>query len=419
MAPRLRARAPLRATRRQLLGGALGSSGLLLLGCSRAGVPGVQGSRDGGGDDGGDDGEAGSGCADAFAGGTLLCTVPFVGEGAAPLDTPLGADLDGRLYTDLAKLAPSSATVPTERFYIRTRYSDLLTPNAPWKISIHGLVQAPVDLTPADLAPLVRPMGTHLIECSGNGAFAHFGMLGTADWTGVPLMDLLMQKAAVSPQATRVTVSGFDMYAQTSANSTPGASWIFTFQQLADAGAFLATTMNGAPLPLDHGYPVRLLVPGWYGCSCIKWVNEVILVDDTEPATSQMMEYASRTMQNGTPQLARDYIPATIDQAAMPVLIEKWSVNGTIRYRVVGLMWGGYALTDALSIRFNPNLPYNPVAVCPKETTNATWTWWTYVWEPAAPGTYEIRLRVDDSSIPTRRLDSGFYARTVTITDAC
>jgi DMSO/TMAO reductase YedYZ molybdopterin-dependent catalytic subunit len=406
-----------RSTRRELLRGALGSSGLLLLGCSRSGAGPSSEPLDGG--DAGEDGDAGPGCADAFAGGTLLCAVPFVGEGTAPLDTPMGVDLDGRLYTDLAKLDPQAPAVPTDRFYIRTRYSDLLSPSMPWKISVHGLVQAPVDITPADLAPLARPMGTHLMECSGNGPFAHFGMLGAADWTGVPLVDLLMQKASVSPQATRVNVSGFDMYSQPSANSTPGASWIFTFQQLTDAGAFLATAMNGAPLPDDHGFPIRLLVPGWYGCSCIKWVNEIILVDDSEPATSQMMEYASRTMQNGTPQLARDYIAATIDQAAMPVRVEKWSVGGATRYRVVGVMWGGSRPTDALSIRFNPNLPYSPVDVCPRVSTNATWSWWTYAWEPPAPGTYEMRLKVDDPSIPTRRLDTGFYARTVTITDAC
>jgi DMSO/TMAO reductase YedYZ molybdopterin-dependent catalytic subunit len=96
------------------------------------------------------------------------------------------------------------------------------------------------------------------------------------------------------PGASRVLVAGFDDHSQPSQASVAGASWIFTFEQLTRAGAFLATHMNGAPLALDHGAPVRLFVPGWYGCACIKWVNEIRLVGENEPATSQMQEFAAR-----------------------------------------------------------------------------------------------------------------------------
>jgi DMSO/TMAO reductase YedYZ molybdopterin-dependent catalytic subunit len=399
-------------TRRQLLKGFAGVGTTWLTGCS---------SSSGGAPPGPSTGDAGAAgpdagvCPDELAGGTLLATVPFVGEGPSTLDTATGSNLDGRLYTDLAKLSPDAPAVPTEHFYIRTRQPDLLVPSTPWTIKIHGLVDAPVDVALADLTPAVKPMGLHLLECSGNGAFAAFGMLSTADWSGASLLDLVRSKARVQPAATRVLVSGFDQFSKTSANSTAGASWIFSFQELTDAGAFLATEMNGAPLPPDHGAPVRLLLPGWYGCTCIKWVNEIILVNDDEPATSQMAEFAARTMQNGNPPLARDFVPAVIDQAAMPVRIEKWSLGGQVAYRVVGLMWGGNRLTDALSIRFNPDQAYERVDVCPKPSSNTTWTWWTHTWRPPARGQYVIRLHVDDPTIRTRRLDIGFYDRTVAI----
>src|SRR6185436_10905211 len=134
--------------------------------------------------------------------------------------------------------------------------------------------------------------------------------------------------------ATRVLVSGFDDHSQPSTHSTAGASWIFTLAELAETGAFLATRMNGEPLPRDHGFPLRLVVPGWYGCTCIKWVDAISFVDDDALATSQMQEFASRTMQNGMPALARDYLPAEIDQAAMPVRVEEWNVGGRLAYRV-------------------------------------------------------------------------------------
>jgi DMSO/TMAO reductase YedYZ molybdopterin-dependent catalytic subunit len=400
----------MQATRRQLLRAFAGVGTSWLTGCSSSsgGTPGPNNADN-------DGGASASACPDELAGGTLLGTVPFVGEGPSTLDTAFGSDLDGRLYTDLSKLSPDAPTVPTEHFYIRTRQSDLFPASTPWTIRIHGLVDAPVDVAVADLTPAVKPMGVHLLECSGNGAFAGFGMLSTADWSGATLLDFVRDKARVQPAATRILVSGFDQYSKTSANSTAGASWVFSFQQLTDTGAFLATQMNGAPLQPDHGAPVRLVVPGWYGCSSIKWVNEIVLVNDDEPATSQMTEFAVRTMQDGQPTLARDYKPAFIDQAAMPVRIEKWSLGGRTVYRVMGLMWGGDRVTDALSIRYGPDQPYERVDVCPKPSTNATWTWWTHVWRPSARGQYVIRLHVDDPTVRTRRLDIGFYDRTVAI----
>jgi DMSO/TMAO reductase YedYZ molybdopterin-dependent catalytic subunit len=197
-------------------------------------------------------------------------------------------------------------------------------------------------------------------------------------------------------------------------HSTPGASWIFTRGELDRAGAFLATEMNGAPLPPNHGAPVRLFVPGWYGCCCIKWVNEIQLLDDSAPATAQMKEFASRTHQNGVPELARDYLPATLDQAAMPVRVEKWRIDGELVYRVIGILWGGYQVTDALEIRFGAGA-WERVDVCPAQLANDPWTLWEHRLKAATTGDLEIALRVNDPGVPQRRLDLGWYTRTVAI----
>jgi len=178
--------------------------------------------------------------------------------------------------------------------------------------------------------------------------------------------------------------------------------------------------MNGAPLPRDHGRPVRLIVPGWYGCACIKWVNRIELVPDDAPATSQMREFASRTHQpsqpgGAPPAVARDYLPAAIDTTAMPVRVEKWIAGRRISYRLVGLMWGGRMPTNALSIRFRANAPWTRVEDCPMPSSTDTWTVWTHTWRPAEPGRYDIVLRVDDPAIRTRRLDVFFYARAIQI----
>jgi DMSO/TMAO reductase YedYZ molybdopterin-dependent catalytic subunit len=357
------------------------------------------------------------GCPDSFAGGVLLGTVPFTGEGG-PLDEAFGSGLNGRLYTDLSTLTPSDLVIPNDRYFIRTRYPDLLDPGAPWRIAVDGRVKAPLSLTLEMLAPKLRSsLGPYVMECSGNGAFAAFGMLSAARWSGVPMTDVLAMIGVRTP-ATRVLISWFDRYAQPQPGlSTPGASWIFTFAELERAGAFLATGMNGVPLPLDHGFPIRLMVPNWYGCACIKWVDAITLVDDDAPATPQMQEFASRTHQDGVPALARDYRPATIEQAAMPVRVERWRVNGKTVYRVVGIMWGGSRVTDRLTIRFAPGQPYVPIDVCPKPRTNQTWTIWSHAWRPGGPGAYTIGLGIDDPSIPAGRLAAGYYERAVRIAE--
>jgi DMSO/TMAO reductase YedYZ molybdopterin-dependent catalytic subunit len=391
--------------RRQFLQNGLGLSGALLLGACGGSSSSPSTSN------GAPDSPSPSECPDQFAGGQLLGVAAFVGESTQPLEQAFNSGLDGRLYTDLSKLEPTDLVTPSEAFYVRTRYPDLLMPENPWRISILGLPGSPVDLFLDKLLPMAVDQGQQLMECSGNTRSASFGLLSSANWTGIPLLDAIDQ-FEIPAGATRLLVSGFDQYSQPSERSTPGASWIFSFDELERSGAFLATELNGAPLPDDHGAPVRLIVPGWYGCACIKWVNELHFVGEDEPATSQMREFAARTHQSGTPLLARDYLPAEIDLAALPVRVEKWLVSGAIRYRVVGVQWGGAARTDQLEIRFGDG-PWQ--RICMTNLSAAPWALWEHPWQPSATGAYAITLRTTDPSIQTRRLDTGYYLREVDI----
>jgi DMSO/TMAO reductase YedYZ molybdopterin-dependent catalytic subunit len=347
--------------------------------------------------------------------GKLLGVVPFADQSGDRLNTVSGQGLEGRMALDLSTLTSDSLITPNDRFYIRTCQPDQLDYQAPWKVALHGLVKAPRLLTVDDLRPTVENQGTHLMECAGNPRLYHFGLLSAANWSGIPLSAVL-ERTEPRSRDTSVLISGFDQHSQSSEQSMAGASWIFTRDQLESSGAFLATEMNGAPLSPDHGFPIRLVMPGWYGCTCIKWVNEIALVDESAPATTQMREFAQRTHQAGIPKLARDFRPATIDLAAMPVRVEKWLIGGQLEYHVVGILWGGARCTSSLQIQFNPDTNYVPVGSYHHQTS-ATWTLWTHDWRPKVAGRYWIQLRVADSSIPTRRLDAGYYARKVVLTE--
>jgi DMSO/TMAO reductase YedYZ molybdopterin-dependent catalytic subunit len=345
--------------------------------------------------------------------GKLLGVVPFSQESRVAMETPLGAELDGRLYTDLSKLTPESTITPSESFYLRTRASELLEAQKLHEIRIGGLAAKESVLPLEELRKSVKPMGVHLMECAGNLRSVHFGLMSAAEWSGVPLIDVL-ESVKPKSQGNRILVSGFDIYANKSKTSVEGASWIFKLDELKAAGAFLATEMNGAPLTKDHGAPLRLLVPGWYGCTCIKWVNEISFVDEGAEATSQMAEYAARTMQKGAPKLAKDYQPALVEAAAMPIRVEKWVVGEKIQYLVVGVVWGGTRAVTRLQIRFNPEEDYVAVEYLQPGGIN-TWRFWTHEWVPARPDSYHIRLRVADSGVATKRLDAGYYMRSVEI----
>ncbi|PYU49140.1 MAG: hypothetical protein DMG48_17900 [Acidobacteria bacterium] len=349
-----------------------------------------------------------------FRGGKQLEILEFTGESQAPLDTMIGAGLDARQFSDLSRLSPEQLVTPIEKFYTRTCASELLDGGKPWTIKVGGLVQEPVNLTVEDLGKSAKPMGMHLMECSGNTRATRFGLLSVADWIGVPISDLLATQ--IKPRTGRVMVSGFDEYPMKSATSIPGADWVFTVEQLKASKAFLATEMNGQPLSKDHGAPVRLIMPGWYGCTSIKWVNAITFVNENFLATSQMQEFAARTHQQGIPKLARDYRPAIIDQAAMPIRVEKWFVDGRIKYRVVGILWGGSHLVKALEIRFNPEEDHVRVSHF-SQTTNDPWSFWEHAWTPKTLGSYMIRLRVADPLVETKRLDSGHYVRSVEVTE--
>ena len=347
--------------------------------------------------------------------GKLVGTLDFSGESTVPLDVPQGSELDGRLYSDLSTLESENPITPTEKFYIRTRASELLPDPASWQVKLGGLIDRPINLGIEGLRKAARPTGAHLLECAGNVRQARFGLLSVGEWAGVPVSEIL-DKAKLKSATARVLISGFDRYTTESRTSIPGAGWAFSREQLEKAVAFLATELNGQPLPKDHGGLVRLVVPGWYGCTCIKWVDEITLVRDEVEATSQMREYAARTLQKGVPRLAKDYQPAAIEQAATAIRVEKWSVTDRIRYRVVGIAWGGSQPVKVLKIRFNPEEDYVPVNNF-HQLKNDPWTFWTHDWWPKAPGTYSIRLSVAEPTVQARRLDSGYYVRSVEITE--
>jgi DMSO/TMAO reductase YedYZ molybdopterin-dependent catalytic subunit len=372
-----------------------------------------------------------------------LGTLPLGSPGGRtpPFGQLLGNGLDARLFTDFSGLSaekPDALVTPNDRFYVRTAAPDHLPPSLSGigtsfggagrpdratSVPAGGTEVSGIDFARLERAPGRVRVGPYLMECAGNSDPTNFGLMSVAAWAGFS-MPAIIEQLGAERSGQRVLISGTDPTGR-SLTSVPGASWIFSRDQL--ERAVLAVEMNDAPLPVDHGGSARLLVPGWYGCACVKWVNRIELVPDEAPATTQMQEFAARTHQPfdsaalaaslrpGAPLLAREFKPAVIDTAAMPVRVEKWLVGGRLEYRITGIIWGGSTPTNALSIRFKSGGTWTRVENCPLPQSTLTWSLWTHTWRPEAPGRYQIVLRVDDPAIRTRRLEIFFYVREVQI----
>ncbi len=345
-------------------------------------------------------------------GATFVGKIPFMRRNRRErLEEVYGVGWSGRFRQDLSLLTPETLITSNERFYIRTRCPTALDLSLPWSIEVGG-ASGEIEERPVEtVISASRSMGVHLLECSGNGG--SFGLLSAAEWSGVPLAEFLALEG-VQPPTEHLLISGFDEHPETTDPRVLGANWIYRWQDLIDAGAFLATGMNGVPLPPDHGYPVRLVVPGWYGCTCIKWVNEIRFVGPDELSTAHMREFAGRTEQSTAHERAADYAAALIDLTAVPIRVEQWQLEGEPFYRLVGVLWGGRQLTEDLRIELGADTEAVPVDYFSHEDYR-TWSLWSHIWRPASAGVHQLRMQVGESEIRTRRLDRGFYRQRVEI----
>lgn len=345
--------------------------------------------------------------------GNRLAVLPFDGEPEVTFGVTEGKGLYGRRLLDLSDLDDSTLITPTDRYYVRTRAPEYLPPGG-LRLTVRTLTGPPLDLPMQELEAMAEPQGAHLCESADNGAAVRFGLMSAAEWKGVSLSSLVARYGA--PEGDwMLLVDGFDRFASTGIQVNAGAGWILSPHDLEQTGAFLATEMNGAPLALDHGAPLRLVVPGWYGCAWIKWVHSVVMVPANSATTSQMKEFAGRTHQVGRPRLAKDYLPPVVDPVALPVRVERWKWRGYYYYRVCGVVWGGAAPAESVLIRFDPKEPFLPVDWFPPPESSTQWATWSHDWCPPVPGVYPIELAVGDSRLRTRRLTAGEYLRSVNI----
>lgn len=353
-----------------------------------------------------------------------------------------------RMYSELEEYVPLAMNessswiidnaIPKQKpknlsnFYIRTEVPNQYSGNIN-DIEISG-IDSNLTLKTKKIIEKAKPLGAHMMECAGNDRYAGFRLVSVADWEGVLLSELLKKDptekslfglGTIDPAATHVMVEGFDDSTNTKWNrlfgvkSTPGASWIFSFEELIKQNAFFATSMNGEKLTQDHGFPVRLIVPGYYGCASIKWVNKVSFFTPTDKTSTedQMREFSDRTGQVGIPEKLKDHKPPVVELSAVPVTFEKWKAkSGKIRYKITGIIWGGiHEASPEFSLVLRKASSSKKIVLKEKVILGPrnpkSFQHWEYWVDMPLNGRYFVDIECTDDSVAATRLDNHHYRR--------
>lgn len=308
------------------------------------------------------------------------------------------------LESDFAAL--DSFITPNDKFYVRNHFPVPQLDAKSWRLKIEGSVQKPLELSYDELIGLPSETRPVTLECAGNGrvllvpkadgAQWQFGAVGNAEWTGVPLAALL-ERAGVDPKTVDIVLEGADS-GEVSKPSKPAKPFHFArsvpLEIAKTGGILLAYKMNGQPLPESHGFPLRAIVPGWFGMASVKWLSRIIATKQPYHGFFQTVDYAYWQHHDGNPvrvPLSEQQVKAQIARPTFAEVVPK----GT-KYRIFGAAWAGPASIAKVEVSTDDGKSFSPAKLLGEPVKHA-WRLWEFSWNvPDAPGKVLLKVRATD-----------------------
>jgi DMSO/TMAO reductase YedYZ molybdopterin-dependent catalytic subunit len=296
--------------------------------------------------------------------------------------------------------------VPTNRFYVRSHFPIPAVEAATWQLSIEGEVAQALQIGYDELRSLPATTVMATLECAGNGRARlapkakgllwEQGAVGNATWTGVPL-SVLLARAGVLAAAVEVIFEGADEGTVADEPKAPGTIRYARSLPVAKASqpeVLVAYLMNGQPLTAEHGYPVRLVVPGWYGMASVKWLSKVTVSAVPYAGYWQTLEYAYWQRTHGLPTLTPVTEMLVKAEIARPALYE--TVPAGQPYRVFGAAWTGESAITGVDVSTDGGHTWQPAQLL-DEAVPFAWRLWEFSWTPpAAPARHTLQARATD-----------------------
>ena len=273
-----------------------------------------------------------------------------------------------------------------------------------WRLRIGGVVERPLELTLDELR--ARPKQTHAVtlECAGNGrallsprAVSQPWLseaVGTAAWTGTPLAPLL-EEAGLLPDALEVVFTGIDRGVQGGVVHAYERS--LPVAEALRGDVLLAYAVNGRPLPPQHGFPLRLIVPGWYGMTHVKWLAAVTVVAEPFQGWQQAEAYTLRQSEEdaGTP-VTRMLPRALLAPPGIPDFMSRSRYLAAGPCLLTGRAWSGWGPVERVEVSVDGGREWVD-ATLDEPLADYAWRGWQHSWD-ARPGEHELCCRATDAA---------------------
>ncbi len=288
---------------------------------------------------------------------------------------------------------------PADSFYTRSHFDIPVIDAARWELLVENVESGEIfTFTLEDLRNMPEKTITVVLECAGNGR-KNFekkvegeiqwseGALGNASWTGVPLSYLLMQKVRID-DANVIYFEGLDKDEKSKSKFVR----YLPLEKALERGTIIALKMNGKDLPAAHGYPARLVVPGWYAMASLKWLGRIKISRDMRPfAYFNDMRYVYSEMANKSQEPVREIrVKSVIDSPTANQIVHAGSYV-TIR----GKAWSGSGKIVRVEVRFG-NVSEWTRAELEESGSPYSWTMWKTKWIPKEIGSTSIYVKATD-----------------------
>jgi DMSO/TMAO reductase YedYZ molybdopterin-dependent catalytic subunit len=304
---------------------------------------------------------------------------------------------------------------PPGLHYLLTHYDIPYVPDGtPWPLTVGGRVRRALQLDLADLRAYPQVTTRVTLECAGNGRALLtprpvsqpwlVEAVGTAEWTGVPLR-LLLAEAAVEADAVDVVFTGADHGVERGVEQDYQRSLPVDVAVGTEPEVLVAYAMNGAPLLPQHGRPLRLIVPGWYGMAHVKWLRDITVADTPFTGFQQAVAYRLRqdSADEGEP-VTRIEPRALLIPPGFPDFMSRSRVVRPGPVTLEGRAWSGRAPLTGAEVSTDAGRTWHEAELAPDGGRRWAWRHWHFDWT-ATPGEYVLSARATDAEGHTQPLD--------------
>ena len=267
-----------------------------------------------------------------------------------------------------------------------------------WRFHVEGEVETPLDFTFDEICAMPKAIVANTLECSGNsrslleekakGNPWTVGGVGNAVWGGVWLKDVLA-KAQPATGAGHIAFEGFD--------NPRGSAQIKFVRSIplekAASSTLLAYEMNGEPLPLKHGYPLRALALGWTGANCVKWLSKITVL--TQPHTGFYMDKVYRVFQKGQDPESGTVVTGLKLKSIITQPVEGQQIPSGI-VTVLGAAYASEEDVRLVEVSTDKGRNWKPAEIIGPQTPYA-WRQWQYLWHVEEKGEFTLMARATDS----------------------